>query len=425
MQTLTPGANAPITGSAFTVTLHHGVIAGADMDVSAFLLAATGKVRADDDMCFYGQPEVAGGAVRLKGAEGGVTRFAVDLGQLPADVEKVVFAATIHEQKATFAALPSGEIRLEIDGEATGAIPCANMSETALILGELYRRQGAWKLRLVGQGFNGGLAALAPHFGVVVGDEPAAAPAAPAAPARVDLAKRLVDLEKKDPQLVSLVKKVQVSLEKKGITRDRAKVVLCLDISGSMSSLYSSGKIDQLVQRVMALGYRFDDDGEIDVVLFGQRVHSWGTVGVDSYRGFVQEMLRCHGLEGGTRYGDAMKRIREIARRDNPEGLPVYVMFVTDGGTDDKPKTRKQLKAASDEPLFWKFMAIGAKGRFAQARFEFLESLDDMTDRTVDNADFFQLADPSEPSDEQMFDLLMEEYPDWQKAAAAKGILRS
>ena len=424
MTTLTPGANAPVTGSSLIVTLRHGAIAGADMDVSAFLLTAAGKVRTDEDMCFYGQPDVAGGAVRLKGAEGGVTRFAVDLGQLPEDVEKVVFAATIHEQKATFAAQPEGEIRLEIDGEASGAIPCSGMTETALILGELYRRQGAWKIRIVGQGFNGGLAALAPHFGVVVGDEPAAAPAPTAAP-RVDLAKRLVDLEKKDPQLVSLVKKVQVSLEKKGITRDRAKVMLCLDISGSMSALYSSGKIDQLVQRVMALGYRFDDDGEIDVVLFGARVHSWGTVGVDDYRSFVRDMRDRHSLEGGTRYGDAMERIREIAAADNPEGLPVFVMFVTDGGTDDKPKTRKQLKAASDEPLFWKFMAIGAKGRFAQARFDFLESLDDMTDRTVDNADFFQLTDPSEPSDEEIFDLLMEEYPDWQREAAAKGILKS
>ena len=212
MTILSPGANAPISSSSFVVTLQHGEIPGADMDVSAFLLAASGKVRSDDDMCFYGQPEVEGGAVILKGTEGGITRFAVDLDHLPASVEKIVFAATIHEQKASFAAHPQGEIRFEIDGEATGVIPCKGMTETALILGEIYRRQGAWKLRIVGQGFNGGLAALAPHFGVVVGDEPAAAPPPASAAPKVDAAP--VSLKK--VSLTKVGEKSSISLRKGG-----------------------------------------------------------------------------------------------------------------------------------------------------------------------------------------------------------------
>lgn len=206
MAILTPGANAPITSSSFIVTLHHGEIPGADMDVSAFLLAASGKVRSDNDMCFYGQPEVEGGAVRLKDTEAGVTRFAVDLSGLPSSVEKIVFAATIHEQKASFAAHSWGEIRLEISGEATGAIPCTGMGETALILGEIYRRQGAWKVRLVGQGFNGGLAALAPHFGVVIGDAPASSETAPK-PAAAPVSLKKVSLTKQgETSTISLKK---------------------------------------------------------------------------------------------------------------------------------------------------------------------------------------------------------------------------
>jgi stress response protein SCP2 len=433
MTELSPGANAPLPSGDLSVLIRHGAIPGAEIDVSAFLVTGTGKVRSDADMCFYGQPAVAGGAVTLEGASNGETRFSVSPGRIPAGVEKVVLTATIHENRAAFGRLQ--EIGLEISG-VRGRIPCQGMTETALILAELYLRNGAWKLRVVGQGFNGGLAALATHLGVDISDPapaPTPTPAAPPPPAKAEpekpasqirLEKRLVSLEKKDKELLSLVKKVSVSLEKKRLLTDRAKVALCLDISGSMSSLYKSGKIDTLVRRVMAMGYRFDDDGEIDVFLFGVNVHEWGAIGVDDYRGFVKDMQRRHPLEGGTKYGAAIERIRTFYARNNPEGLPVYVMFVTDGGTEDKAKTEKELRAASAEPIFWQFMAIGANGFFSGARFEFLEKLDELTGRKVDNANFFQVADPAAPSDEQMFELMMGEYPDWLKAAQKAGILK-
>ena len=437
MTELASGANAALPTGDLTVLIRHGTIPGAEIDVSAFLVTSTGKFRSDADMCFYGQPSVAGGAVTLQGAANGETRFTVAPSRIPAGVEKVILTATIHENRAPFGRLP--EIRLEVGG-VSGRIPCAGMTETALILAELYQRGGAWKVRVVGQGFNGGLAALATHLGVDISDPgpaptpaPTPTPAAPPRPAKVEpekpdsqirLEKRLVSLEKKDKELLSLVKKVSVSLEKKQLLTDRAKVALCLDISGSMSSLYKSGKIDTLVRRVMALGYRFDDDGEIDVFLFGERVHEWGPIGVDDYRTFVRDMQRRHPLEGGTKYGAAIERIRKFYAKNNPQGLPVYVMFVTDGGTEDKSKTEKELRAASAEPLFWQFMAIGATGFFSGVRFEFLEKLDELTGRKVDNANFFQVADPAAPSDEEMFELMMGEYPDWLKAAEKARILK-
>jgi stress response protein SCP2 len=441
MTELTPGANASLPTGDMTVLIRHGTIPGAEIDVSAFLVTAAGKVRSDADMCFYGQPSVAGGAVTLEGSGTGETRFSVAPGRIPAGVEKVILTATIHENRSTFGKLP--EVSLDVAG-VRGRIPCAGMTETALILAELYQRNGAWKLRVVGQGFNGGLSALATHLGVEIDQSPAAPPPAPkiaqapatrpepapapiATPqsaAKINLEKRMVSLEKKDKELLSLVKKVSVSLEKKRLLTDRAKVALCLDISGSMSSLYKSGKIDTLVRRVMALGYRFDDDGEIDVFLFGERTHEWGPIGVDDYRTFVKDMQRRHPLEGGTKYGAAIERIRKFYAKNNPQGLPVYVMFVTDGGTEDKSKTEKELRAASAEPLFWQFMAIGATGFFSGVRFEFLEKLDELTGRKVDNANFFQVADPAAPSDEEMFELMMGEYPDWLKAAEKARILK-
>jgi tellurite resistance protein TerA len=175
MTVLSPGANAPLPAGDLTVLIRHGTIPGAEIDVSAFLVTGTGKVRSDADMCFYGQPSVAGGAVTLAGASGGETRFTVAPGRVPAGVEKVILTATIHENRAPFGRLT--EIGLEVGG-VRGRIPCAGMTETALILAELYQRNGAWKVRVVGQGFNGGLAKLAPHLGVEVA-ESAPAPEPP------------------------------------------------------------------------------------------------------------------------------------------------------------------------------------------------------------------------------------------------------
>ena len=175
MTELMPGANASLPSGDLSVLIRHGTIPGAEIDVSAFLVTGTGKVRSDADMCFYGQPSVAGGAVALAGASGGETRFSVAPGRIPAGVQKVVFTATIHENRAPFSRVP--EIGLEVGG-ISGRIPCAGMTETALILAELYQRNGAWKVRVVGQGFNGGLAKLAPHLGVEVA-EPAPAPPPP------------------------------------------------------------------------------------------------------------------------------------------------------------------------------------------------------------------------------------------------------
>jgi len=418
---LTPGANAPLPSGPLTLDIRHGGIPGADIDVSVFLVGASGKVGSDADMCFYGQASVAGGALVQTHTDTTSARFSLTPARLPAGVERAIITATIHENRASFA--QSQGITLTVGG-VEGHVPTAGMAETALMLAEIYQRNGAWKLRIIGQGFVGGLAALATHLGVDVSEE--AAPSVPPAPPSptIRLEKRLVDLEKRDPSLVSLVKKVQIVLDKKNLATDRAKVVLCLDISGSMATLYASGAIDTLVKRIMALGYRFDDDGAIDVFLFGEQVHQWGALGVADYPTFVRDMRARHALEGGTRYGRAMEKIRAWAQANNPEGLPVYVMFVTDGGTDDKPKTQRELRAASHEPIFWQFMAIGAKGRFAQSRFEFLENLDALDGRAVDNANAFQVANPADPSDEEMFGLLMGEYPDWLRAAAKAGILR-
>lgn len=211
MNDLQQGGNAPVPAEALTIEFAWTLDAGRDVeaDASAYLLTASGKVRGDFDMVFYNQPEGGNGGIRF--ASGGKGGFAIDLNRVPADIEKIVFCVTIHDAQAkgqTLALLHGAEITVAPAGGSASLrfVPSlAGASEAAMTFGELYRRNGQWKFRAVGQGFNGGLAPLARSFGIDVAEEAAAPPPPPPpAPKPVSLSK--VTLEKAG-QTVSLEKR--------------------------------------------------------------------------------------------------------------------------------------------------------------------------------------------------------------------------
>jgi stress response protein SCP2 len=447
------------------VTLTWAPRPGADMDLSALVCGPDGKVRSDDDFVFYNQPAGADGAVRHlgKGQRPGsaVDRLRIDPARLPAGVDKVVIAASL-DGAGTFGGLSGLAVEVAATPEAPAAVRCDLTAgpETALVFAEVYRRAGEWKVRAVGQGYSNGLAGLATDYGVTVDEpQPAATPAAPPAatpaPAPAQWApptgppaagpppgtpavslekKRLVDLEKKlgsqAPQMLSLVKTAGVSLEKKGLGEHTARVALVLDISGSMSGLYRSGAVQRLVERVLALGLRFDDDGVVDVFLFGKDVHQPEGLRLEGHQQYIAALTQRYRLEAHTHYGAAMSAVRRhyfgtAEERSQPlsDRVPVYVMFVTDGAPSDKSVATKQIKAASYEPIFWQFMGIGSPREFS-----FLQKLDDLGNRYTDNADFFAVSEKdlmgNRPiSDDVLFDRLMNEYPDWLRRARAQRLL--
>ncbi|WP_326648177.1 MULTISPECIES: TerD family protein [unclassified Streptomyces] len=183
------GANTPVPARQVRVELGWRSGPGVpDVDASALLLAS-GKVRSDADFVFYNQPAHASGAVRHEGkrtAAGGVTdEVSVDLARVEPAIERIVLAASA--DGGSFGQVPGLYIRV-LDA-ASGAEIARYESqdatvETAFVLGELYRRQGAWKFRAVGQGYSTGLGGLATDFGITVDEpqKPAPVQAAPPAP---------------------------------------------------------------------------------------------------------------------------------------------------------------------------------------------------------------------------------------------------
>ncbi|MDQ0579245.1 tellurite resistance protein TerA [Streptomyces rishiriensis] len=184
---MSKGSNAPVPTTALRVELGWRSGTGVpDTDASALLLVG-GKVRSDADFVFYNQPAHSSGAVRHEGkrdAGGRVTdSLLVDLARVEPAIETIVLAAS--SDGGSFGQVP--DLYIEVRDAAQGTVVARFDSagatvETAFVLGEFYRRQGAWKFRAVGQGYGSGLEGLATDFGIAV-DEPQQA-VAPAPPVR-------------------------------------------------------------------------------------------------------------------------------------------------------------------------------------------------------------------------------------------------
>lgn len=162
-----------------------------EVDASALLLGADRRVGSDADFVFYNQPESPEGSVRFLGTsateEGRQARLSIELSAVPAGVHTIALAGSVGT--GTFGAL--GKLALHVidaAGQSLAEYLTADAdTESAFVFGEVYRRDGAWRVRAVGQGWDSGLSGLAQDFGVAVDDEPAAeeqrtapVPAAPA-----------------------------------------------------------------------------------------------------------------------------------------------------------------------------------------------------------------------------------------------------
>ncbi|MED7949209.1 TerD family protein [Kitasatospora sp. NPDC058201] len=175
---MTQGGNAPLTTARVTVE----VTAPKALDVSGLLLTDDGKVRSDADFVFYNAPNGPGVTHRPASA-GGPDAIAIDTTAVPAGITKIVVTASPDESGATFAGIePTATVRDSATGEVLVTFtPPPLGRETALIVVEVYQRNGAWKVRAVGQGYADGLAGIATDFGVSVEEPAAPAATAPAA----------------------------------------------------------------------------------------------------------------------------------------------------------------------------------------------------------------------------------------------------
>lgn len=150
-----------------------------DLDASAFMVKEDGKVRSDSDFIFYNQMKSTCGSVEHTGdnrtgaGDGDDEAIIILLDKVPADVQRIIFAVTIHEadaRKQNFGQVSHAFVRV-VNKDSNNEVARYDLSEdasteTAMIFGEIYRYSGEWKFKAVGQGYAGGLAALARQYGI-------------------------------------------------------------------------------------------------------------------------------------------------------------------------------------------------------------------------------------------------------------------
>jgi len=152
-----------------------------DLDASAFMVKEDGKVRSDSDFIFYNQTKSTCGSIEHTGdnrtgeGDGDDESVIVLLDKIPADIQRVVFTVTIHDaelRKQNFGQVSKAYVRV-VNKDSSSEVARYDLSEdasieTAMIFGELYKHGAEWKFKAVGQGYAGGLAALARQYGISI-----------------------------------------------------------------------------------------------------------------------------------------------------------------------------------------------------------------------------------------------------------------
>lgn len=209
----------------------------------------------------------------------------------------------------------------------------------------------------------------------------------------------------------------KICLKKAPLNNLTARVVVALDYSGSMRSLYKNGAVQDVLNRLLPLGLKFDDNGEVELHLFSNESWQIPSLNINNFYNYINKnkILKKYEM-GGTNYAPVMKEIikQHETYKDN---IPTFVIFITDGDAWDKVNSSQVIKDSSKLGIFWQFIGIGYED------FHFLEKLDDMTGRVVDNAAFLNVNKIANLSDEELYTKLLGEFPSWIQAAKNKNII--
>ena len=221
--------------------------------------------------------------------------------------------------------------------------------------------------------------------------------------AGISLRKNVVNLDK---TFVNLKKSTGVDLG-----NHKARVAVVVDFSGSMRPLYKDGSVQDALTRLVPLALRFDDNGELDLWLFHNEYFRMDSMNLSNFDGYVDDVIMSAGLRfGGTKYAPVLTDLNTYYNVENPSSMPAFVVFITDGDNSDKAATNRIVRELSNTPIFIQFVGIG------DDEFQYLNKLDDLSDRRYDNTGFIAVSDFSSWSDDELYKNLLEQYIDWLKA---------
>lgn len=214
---------------------------------------------------------------------------------------------------------------------------------------------------------------------------------------------------------------VKISLKKAGVTREKVclRVACALDISGSMDYNFRSGKVTELVDRLLPVADQFDDNGEIDMWLFNTASKEAPAATPANYGGYVGKAVPANVCNNDTNYSPVIRDIHHHYfgvekttgflgfgskfKSVTDSDIPALVFFITDGSPSDANATRELMKVIKDESVYWMMVGLGNE------RFSFLQEMADK----YDNVGFITF-NSLDMSDETMYDSIINgELAEW------------
>lgn len=408
------------------------------IDCSCFPVDINEKMIDDKYMVFYGQPESPCGTIKMLKNNQSQNEtnicFSINLhdnNNRPKNIASYIFALSIDNNLSSnkdgnFNNLK--EMKIKIGNDAIYDIN-ENIvkfdAEKALILFKFYKHNEKWKLQPVIQGFNDGLDKLVIHFGgEISNDENTEHKQLKISLDKVVDEKLPLSLDKDiRNHIISLSKKADVVLKKNSINNIQAKVALVLDASGSMSKNYNSGSVQEVVNRLIPIAVNFDDNYSLDCWAFGDKPCELSSINLNNFSNFINnDNGGWKRWNVGSRINnetDVIKEVLSFYSKDNfNDNLPVYVLFISDGGVHDNRGITNAIVQASKKPIFWQFVGLGGYD------YGILEKLDNMSGRFVDNCDFFAMDKINDFSEEKLYEKMFEEFPSWLKEIKNKNILK-
>lgn len=244
-----------------------------------------------------------------------------------------------------------------------------------------------------------------------------------------------ISLEKK-------AEKVGILLTKKGINQaPTMRVGIAIDVSGSMSGLYSSGALQTAFDQMMGVAVKFDDNGELDVFEFNHDCRYLGTSNPSNYADYVKKNVH---ISGGTNYGPIVDQATKFffgggagdsgqkkgllgglfgKKTETPaatavDNTPVLMLVLTDGEPGDSGPVLRMLEQNQSRPIYWHFVGIGGNRRSFPTIAKLADALPNVGEVYLDR---LQMSD-----DEIYEQLICDELVQWiggyaQGAQAARG----
>lgn len=399
-------------------------------DFTCFGLDHQEKLSNDAYMVFYNQLQSPNKEICYREVENGA-KFFIKLNQLPEHIQKLAFTVSI-DGAGNMGMIQRHIVQIRQNNQNILELSLSGadfQNETAIISMEVYKKD-VWRFSMTASGFDGGLGDLLHNYGGEASEEPTVAKQAPmqsrtaqqtpVQQAAIQQPMEKVSLEKKleqgAPKLISLAKPLKVELEKRNLLDCVARVALILDISGSMSERYRNGTVQEIVNKTLPLAVQFDDDGNLDFWYYGTTCRRMPSVNMKNYESAVPKDWKQLMRSIGGRNNEVLV-MNEVVQEYTGSKLPVYVLFITDGGVSNTTGIKKILKEFSTEPVFWQFVGVGG------SNYGILEKLDSMEGRYVDNANFFALDDFKSVSNPDLYGRLLNEFPHWLKEIRGKGMI--